>query len=94
MEVGNPPDHCSHGDEVIAVGQQFLEQLDVLGVPLRQPIVRMGVVALLDGSVLAEVVQADHFIAVCEEVLDKVAGDEARRSGDQDFHGLYFSTPM
>ena len=52
---------------------------DILGVALVEGIVRMVLVAALDPAVLREVVDADHLVALVEEVLHEVAGDEARR---------------
>ena len=39
-----------------------------------------------DRPVFREVVEPDDLVAVVEEFADEIAGDEARRAGDQDLH--------
>src|SRR5207237_9365493 len=85
MEVRDSADHGSARDDVIALGRQLCEQLDVLGVTLDQPVARIGVEAALDRPVLAEVVDADHVVARLQQLGDKVAAYETCRSGDENF---------
>ena len=46
VEVGDAADQRGAGDEVVAVGEQLGHQLDVAGVALDEPVVRVVVVGL------------------------------------------------
>src|SRR5262249_14277696 len=82
----DPSDDGGAGDEVIAVGQEFFEQGDVLGVPHDPSVVRVVVVSAPQRAVFREVVEADDLGAGGKELFDEITGDEAGRTGDQDPH--------
>jgi hypothetical protein len=84
VEVGDPADHRRAGDEVVAVGQQAGEQVDVTGVALDQRVVGVVVVGLGELAVLGEVVDADHGVAVGEQALHDIPADEPGRPGHED----------
>src|SRR5262249_2503199 len=71
----------------ITVGNQPVQQLDILRIALREMIVRVTVVALGDRTVFAEIIDPDDHVAGREQLLDQIAADEPRRAGDQDLHG-------
>ena len=86
VEQGNPADEGGTGDEVIAVGQELLEQGEVLGIPHDPAVARVVVVAAPHRAVLREVVQADDLGADGQQLFDEITGDEAGRTGDQNTH--------
>jgi hypothetical protein len=71
---------------MIAVVEQLLEQPDVLGISPNETIARVPLTGLLDFAVLGEVVEAQDLVTAGQELLDKIASDEAGRTRDQDLH--------
>jgi hypothetical protein len=88
VEVGDPADHRRARDHVVAVHGQLGEQLGVLGVTLDEPVAGVVVVTAPDGSVFAEVVDADDFVPGLQQLRDQVATDEPGRPGDEDLQSL------
>ena len=86
VEERDPADDRRAGDELVAVGQQLLQQADVLGVAGDAAVARVGVVAALDGPVLGVIVEADDLVSRRQEFLDQIARDESGRAGDEDLH--------
>ena len=73
---------------MVAVGQQVLQQPDVLGVAADEAIAGIGLAGLTQFAVLGEVVQPDDVMALGQQLLDQVAADEAGGPGDQNLHRL------
>ena len=86
VEVADPADHGGAGDDLVATQRELAEQVHVLGVALHQLIAGIAVIAALDGTVFAEVVDADNLVLVAQELGHQVAGDEAGRAGDEHLH--------
>ena len=84
VEVRDPADHRSAGDEVVAVQQQLRHQVDVPGIPFHERVRPVIVVGLRDPAVLREIVDTDHFVTATEKLLHHVPTDKASRAADED----------
>ena len=83
VEVGDPADQRRARDDVVAVAGQVGEQRGVARVTDDESVLGVVVVRLGDRAVLRVVVDADDGIVAGEQLLDDVAADESRRSGDE-----------
>src|ERR1700680_1834604 len=84
MEIGDASDHCRPRHQLIAIDCQVGQELDVLVVSLDEPVSGVGVIAALDRSVLAVVVDPDHLVAGLQQLRHEVTADESRSAGDED----------
>ena len=68
MEVADAADHRRGSDDLIAVRGQVAHEGFVLRVALDERVARVAIVALCRLAVLAEVVDADYFVAGLEQL--------------------------
>src|SRR5439155_10064654 len=88
MKVTDSTDHGCPGQDLVAFESEPGQKRDVLGVTLDQPVSGMAVVAFAQGTVLAEVVDADDLVPGSQQLFDQVAADEAGGPGDEDLHAV------
>ena len=91
MEIRDAADHGRAGHEMVAIPQQPLEALDVLGVAAHEPIAGRLIARVGQLAVFGEVVQADDLVARLKQLLDEVSPNEPGRSRDQNFHAASLS---
>ena len=77
VEVGDAADPGRPGDQVIARPDQLLHQGRVGGVAFDERVSRVVLVALLHHAVFRVVVQAHHLVAVLQQLVDEIAGNES-----------------
>ena len=83
VEVRDAADHGGAGDQVVAVGEQPLQQVDVAGIPLDQTVARGTVVRLGNRPVFGEVVESDDLVTAGQQTLHHITADESGCSGHQ-----------
>src|SRR5437660_12287841 len=86
MKIRDSSDHCRRRDEMIAVGEQLLDQIAVFGITLNEFVPRVAVIRFLERAILTEIVEPGHLVIRSEEFLDQIAADEPRRAGSGCFH--------
>ncbi len=76
MKVRNAANHGCGGDKVVAICNQFLQQLGILGIAFDEGVSRIGVVRFFRPSVFAEVVEADYLVPGVEQLFDQISTDK------------------
>src|SRR5438128_8298316 len=86
VKQGDASDDRRAGDEMIAIGQQLIEERRIFRVSSNEAVTRMIGVAALQRTVLREIVESDDFIIRAQQFLDEITGDEASCSSDENLH--------
>src|ERR1700677_1287799 len=87
VKVGDASNHGRGRDEMVTIGEKFLHESDIFCIALNQFVAGMGIVGLLQPSILAKVVKTDYVVPVFQEFLDQISTDKAGSASYQNFHG-------